>query len=202
MGAQNPQRIGIYGGTFDPIHLGHLVIAEDALHFAELDKLFFVPAFSAPLRNSMAGNSASDRLEMVTNAVRQFPRFVVDDFEVQQARRVYSIETIRHFRARFPDAELFFLIGEDQYEKLDQWGSIEELRREVTFLCASRDQSTDTKPSTGEKQAQSVVFLPPRRFDVSATEIRERLLQGLSIRSLVPESVADFLESLHSAAKR
>ena len=194
------QRIGIYGGTFDPIHLGHIAIAEDALQFAQLDQIIFLPAFSAPLRNSEAGNSPDQRFAMVERAIAKFPAFAVDNFEIQQGRRVYSIEAVRHFRDRFPEAELFFLIGGDQFEQLTQWKSLEELQQEVTFLCASR--ATEEKPENDSAPATNVVFLPSRRVDISATEIRERLLDGRSIRSLVPESVADSLDQYSREGSR
>ncbi len=193
--ASRPARIGIYGGTFDPIHLGHLVIAEDALRTAQLDQVFFVPAFSAPLRTSEAETPAGDRMEMVRKAVDGYPNFFVDDFEVRQGRKVYSIETVREYRKRFAGAQLYFLIGWDQYEQLSRWEAIEELRREVTFVCASRGEEVDPKsnadPAAGE---WSILFLPYRRIDISATEIRERSARDEPIRSLVPVTVAEYLE--------
>ncbi|MGE9291812.1 MAG: nicotinate (nicotinamide) nucleotide adenylyltransferase [Puniceicoccales bacterium] len=196
-----PTRIGLYGGTFDPIHLGHLIIAEDALQQAHLDRLFFLPAYSAPLRPNDAETPPGDRLAMVRLAVQNFPRFSVDDFDIRQGRRVYSIETVRHYRAQFPKAELFFLIGRDQYDQLASWQSIDELRREVTFLCAAREggEDRDSEPQAN-KSNLSVKFLPTRRIDISATEIRTRILAGQSVRSLLPAAVADYLEgnSLYS----
>ena len=189
-----PARIAIYGGTFDPIHLGHLIIAEDALQAAQLDQLHFLPAFSAPLRSRAAGTPASDRLAMVRAAVEKYPHFSVDDFDIRQGRRVYSVETVRHYRSKFPEAELFFLIGRDQYDQLNDWHAIEELRKEVTFLCASREGNQDSTPEVEEPEDKDVIFLPSRRIDISATEIRERAQQGASVRSLLPAAVADYLD--------
>lgn len=189
----NKPRIGIYGGTFDPIHLGHLVIAEDALREAKLDRLYFLPAYSSPLRAGESATPALDRLAMVEAAVRPYPNFAVDDFDVRQERRVYSVEAVRHYRQKFPDADLFFLIGRDQFDQIEDWHAIDELRRELTFLCANRegDRSGDNDSASND----GVIFLPNRRIDISATEIRSRLERGESARSLLPSAVADYLEA-------
>jgi len=188
-------RIGLFGGSFDPIHLGHLIMAEDAVHFARLDQLIFLPAFSSPLRENLPGTSASDRLAMVRLATDAFPSFAVDDFDIQQGRRVYCYEIAEHYRKSFPDAELFFLIGGDQYRQLDRWERCEEIRRELTFICARRgdDESTGRTPAN-ETGDSDILFLPNRRVDISASEIRERVKTNRSIRSLVPREVAAFID--------
>jgi len=189
---REPTRIGLFGGSFDPIHLGHLILAEDALRTARLDRVVFLPAYSSPLRTEQPVASADDRLAMVEAAVESFPAFVADDFDLRQGRRVYSIETVREYRRRHPAAELFFLIGFDQFQKLPHWREVDELRRELTFLCAARenDDPHGTPPETGNCK-EKFLHLPPRRIDISATEIRERVARGESIRSLVPAAVAE-----------
>jgi len=184
------ERIGLFGGTFDPIHIGHLAIAEDALRETHLDRVVFVPAWSAPLRPEDTGAEPEARLAMVRAAVAEHPAFAADDFEIRLARRVFSIETVRHFAATHPEADLFFLIGHDQFEQLDQWRDISTLRTLVTFLCALREGGESGE--TGG--AADTIFLPPRRIDVSATEIRDRAARGEPVRSLVPEAVAEFIE--------
>ena len=126
------ERIGLFGGTFDPIHIGHLAIAEDALREAHLDRVVFVPAWAAPLRPEETGAEPEARLALVRAAVAGHPAFAADDCEIRLARRVFSIETVRHFAATHPEADLFFLIGHDQFEQLDQpAGTAERLFRQA-----------------------------------------------------------------------
>jgi len=194
--AKDRVRIGLFGGSFDPIHTGHLILAEDALQAAALDWIVFLPAFSSPLRSREAETAPENRLAMVRAAVTGFSSFEVDDFDLRQGRQVYTVETVRHYRERYPAAELFFLIGFDQYQKLPQWHEVEELRRELTFLCAARDEGGPLDPiPAGDLSDEKVIALPPRRIDISATEIRKRVAAGQSIRSLVPGAVADLIES-------
>ncbi|MEM0967418.1 MAG: nicotinate (nicotinamide) nucleotide adenylyltransferase [Verrucomicrobiota bacterium] len=183
------KRICLYGGTFDPIHMGHLLIAEDALLHADLDEVIFLPAYSAPLRSEEPSTPASERLAMVRLAVEGFEKFTVDDYEVRQGKRMFTIDTVAHFAKRLPDAKLFFLIGFDQLKQLDDWRGVEELKKTVTFLCAQRGDET---PVSYDHSAVSL--LPPRRIDISATEIRDRVAKRESVRSLLPQAVADYLE--------
>ncbi len=180
-------RIGLFGGTFDPIHLGHLIVAEDAMREIHLDKLFFVPAPSAPLRTEEPETPANERLTMVDLAIRDFSGFETDDFEVRRDRPVPSIETVRHFEKRFPGARLFFIIGGDQVRRLGEWQEIAALKRKVTFVCARREEGNVFSPGA------DLLPLASRRVDISATEIRRRISRGETVRSLLPSAVADRL---------
>ena len=186
-------RIGLLGGTFDPVHFGHLILAEDAQRHAGLDRVHFLPAYSAPLRWTEAVAGPEQRLDLLARAIAEFPRFQVDDFEVRQGRRVYSVETARHFRALFPTARLYFLIGADQLERLPEWKDIGELRQLVVFLCAQRYEDEPLRPPEGCEIEFEV--LPARRIDISATEIRQLFANGQPCRSLLPRSVADAIEA-------
>jgi len=180
-------RIGLFGGTFDPIHLGHLIMAEDALRETPLDRIVFIPSPSAPLREDQAETTGEERLEMVRRAIEGYPGFEVDDFEVRQGRRVYSFETVRHYENRYPGGRLFFLIGGDQVRQLDEWRNIDELKRKVTFICARREQGNQFAAGA------DLVPLASRRVDISATEIRRRLARGESARTLLPPSVLEYI---------
>lgn len=187
MPRKNGPRIGLFGGTFDPIHLGHLIIAEDALRETPLDRIIFIPAAAAPLREQQAETAPQDRLSMVERAVEGFDRFEVDDFEIRQDRRVYSIETVRRFEGIYPGSRLFFLIGGDQVRRLSEWHEIEEMKRKVTFVCARREEGNIFEPGA------DLVPLASRRIDISATEIRRRIARGEPVRSLLPRGVADHI---------
>jgi len=183
-------RLGLFGGTFDPIHLGHIMMAEDALRAANLDQIIFLPAYSSPLREKDSETPAADRLDMVRLAVADYPQFSADDFDIRKGRRVYSAETVRYMREKHPNAELHFLIGFDQLAKLSQWREIDFLRHELTFICAQRGDEGINPADYGN----GFFFLPPRRIDISSTEIRERSRKGESVRSLIPKLVAEYLE--------
>ncbi len=181
-------RIGLFGGTFDPIHIGHLIMAEDALRETPLDRVVFIPSPSAPLREDQAETSGTERLEMVRAAVAGYPDFAVDDFEVRQNRRVYSIETVRHYERRYPKGRLFFLIGGDQVRQLGEWRNIDELKRKVTFICARREEGNQFAAGA------DLVPLTSRRIDISATEIRRRFARGEPARTLLPPPVHAYIE--------
>jgi nicotinate-nucleotide adenylyltransferase len=181
-------RLGIYGGTFDPVHLGHLLLARDALEQCRLDAVMFVPCAQSPLKTRGALAPDARRLSMLKLALRGEPRFWLSRCELDRPAPSYSIDTAREIQAAFPHAHLFWLLGQDQWTQLDQWRSAEELRRLVRFIRLPRaDGSAPLRPSRDAR----VLDLPrPRRIDISATEIRRRVNSGLPIDHLVPASVA------------
>jgi len=185
-------RWGIFGGTFDPIHIGHLILAEDALRAAGLAKVLFVPAFFAPLRTSANTASAEDRLRMLELALAPFPYFSVCEYEISLKRQVYSLDTVSYLQTKHPDVDFSFLIGEDQSYKLPQWYKIEDLARMVTFLCARRS-SKEERPAPKIPLLQ-LEYFSSRRVDISATEIRKLLAENLPAGSLLPESVAEYIQ--------
>ncbi|MDB6151679.1 MAG: nicotinate-nucleotide adenylyltransferase [Chthoniobacteraceae bacterium] len=177
-------RIALYGGSFDPIHHGHLILAREALERLELDRVFFIPAAISPHKPGRPPASAILRAEMVAAAIAHEPGFEMDQCELFKEGPSYSIETAENFRARWPEAELFYLIGYDHLEKLHTWRRIDDLRRIARFAVFDRGHS------------DCVHGMPTlsRRLDISATEIRERVARGASIRYLVPESVRLIIE--------
>jgi nicotinate-nucleotide adenylyltransferase len=181
-------RLGIYGGTFDPVHLGHLLLARDALEQCRLDAVMFVPCAQSPLKTRGALAPHARRLAMLKLALLGEPRFWLSRCELDRPAPSYSIDTAREIQEAFPHAHLFWLLGQDQWTQLDQWRSADELRRLVRFIRLPRaDGSAPPRPSRETR----VLDLPrPRRIDISATEIRRRVKSGLPIDHLVPASVA------------
>ncbi len=180
-------RLGLYGGTFDPIHHGHLILAREAIEKLDLDQVVFIPAALSPHKLSTSPASATLRRDMVAAAITGEPRFALDDSEIHRAGPSFTIDTVEHTRARHPGTELFYFIGEDNVAALHTWRRIDELRRLVQFVVFGRD---------GDSVAGEFPRLP-RRIDISATEIRTRVAQGRSIRYLVPESVRALIEQHH-----
>ena len=179
------ERIGIYGGTFDPVHLGHLILGRDAVEQLGLARMIFVPAALSPHKLGRApGAPGSVRLEMLRAALAQEAVFEVDPCELDRAGPSYTIDTVQSLRARLPGAELYYLIGSDNVPELHTWHRIDELLRLVKFVVFQRPRLDAVAAEAGSFPTL------PRLLDLSSTEIRNRVASGLSIRYLVPESVA------------
>ncbi|MBX3132724.1 MAG: nicotinate-nucleotide adenylyltransferase [Gemmatimonadaceae bacterium] len=181
-------RIGILGGTFDPPHIGHLLLALDAVEALGLDQLVFVPAARQPLKQGVPMTAAEHRLAMVRLLAAADSRFHVDDSEVTRGGLSFTIDTVRGLRTAHPDAELFLLMGADTAATLPQWRETEALALLVQVAVAGRGDGPMPKPAGFRVQP-----LPSRRVDISATEIRVRVGAGRSIRGFVPDAVADYI---------
>ena len=177
-------RIGIYGGTFNPVHHGHLILARQALEEFKLDRLVFVPAAESPFKIQNHSAPAGDRLAMLRLAIAGEDRFSVDPLEIDRGGISYSIDTVKMFRNRDPGAELFFLVGEDNADRLTEWHRFEELKKLVCFVVLSRSEDFQS-PEYPVVQ---------RRIEISSTEIRNRVANQESITYLVPESVKHYIE--------
>jgi nicotinate-nucleotide adenylyltransferase len=187
--ALRPLRLGLYGGTFDPIHHGHLILARDAIERLELDRIVFLPAGVSPHKLARAPAPAEVRRAMVAAAIEGEPLFVMDDSELLRTGPSFTIDSVEQIRARHPDARLYYLIGADNLRELHTWRRIDDLRRLVQFVVFGRDH---------ENPASAHDFPTlPRRVDISATEIRARVAGGVSIRYLVPEPVRLLIASHH-----
>ncbi len=184
--------IGIYGGTFDPVHHGHLILARDAVELLGLDRLLFVPAAISP--HKLAASPDADgahRLAMLRAAIAGEERFAVDPCELERPGPSYTVDTLLDLRRRLPPGTaLFYLIGEDNVPKLDTWHRAAELRALATFVVFRR---TD-RPAPGHAAAAAGFPVLERRVDLSATEIRNRVAAGRSIRYFIPESVAAIID--------
>ena len=196
-GPNNPARLGIFGGTFDPPHTGHLLAATDAAEVLGLDRLWFVPNAIQPLKGAGHG-SASHRLEMVRRLVAGDERFAVEPLEIERQGASYTVDTVTVFAERYPSSTRFLLIGADVTETFDKWrepGRIRDLA-EVVVMRRAGDGSGE-RPG-GEKHAGSgslagARWLETRRIDISSTEIRERVRAGKTIRGFVPDAVAEYI---------
>lgn len=193
-----PERIGLYGGSFDPVHLGHLIVACDAVEQLGLSRMIFIPAAISPHKLAHApGASAEDRLAMLRAAVEGEPAFSVDPCELGRAGPSYTVDTVRDLRARVPEgAQLFYLIGEDNVPKLDTWHRAEELRDLVQFVvCRRHAPWVAPKPNTEPAPVVHDFPVAERWVDISSTEIRNRVAAGRSIRYLVPEGVRTMIDA-------
>ncbi len=182
------ERLGLLGGTFDPPHVGHLLLAYDALDQLRLDRVIFVPASRQPLKAGVEMTAPSDRLAMTRLLVANEPRLAVDAVEADRAGLSFTIETARGYRAAHPDAELYLLMGEDTAATLPQWREPEALAKLVRVAIAGRGDGPRLLPKGFQAER-----LRPRRLDISATEIRARVRDRRPIRGFVPDTVADYI---------
>jgi nicotinate-nucleotide adenylyltransferase len=180
-------KIGILGGTFNPIHIGHLILADEVREKLALDRVIFVPTFIPPHKRSSAVAAASDRLKMVKLAVRENGFFQVSDIEIKRKGLSYTVDTVKAFNKKFPGDELYFVTGSDLLKYLDEWKDFRELIKLVKFVVA-------TRPGYPlEKIPSYVRRVSIRAVDVSAFEIRECAKGGKSFRYLVPEAVFEYI---------
>ena len=185
-------RIGVFGGTFDPPHIGHLLVANDAREALELDRLIFVPAGAQPFKvETPPVASGQDRLEMVRLAVSDDANYVVDDAEINRKGLSFTVDTLEHLSERNPAARLFLLMGEDVLAGFEKWRSPARIRELATLVAVSRGGLAE---SAADPATSAVLRVSTRRVDVSSTEIRERRRAGKSIKGFVPESVERFID--------
>lgn len=185
-------RLGLFGGSFDPPHVGHLLAASDASEALGLDRLVFVPARVSPFKDGVTATPAADRLAMVRALVGDDPRFAVDPIEIEREGLSYTVDTLAAFAERHPDAERYLLVGEDVLPTFHKWkdaGRIRALAR-LVVLRRTADGSADLPDAV---RADPPVLLPTRRIDVSSTEVRQRARAGLSLHGFVPEAVAAYI---------
>ena len=192
-----PAHIGLYGGSFDPVHHGHLILARDAVEQLNLSHLVFIPAAISPHKLARAPGAPGDRrLQMLQAAVADEPRFSVDPCELHRAGPSYTIDTIHALRARHPPGTTFFyLIGEDNVAALPTWHRIDELRALVRFVVCRRHAPNPPPPATDSTAPAAAFPMLTRWVDISSTEIRNRVASGQGIRYLVPESVAAIVDA-------
>jgi nicotinate-nucleotide adenylyltransferase len=184
-------RIALFGGSFDPVHHGHLLLAQDALELLDLERLIFIPAAVNPHKLEQAPMaSAQLRLKMLEAATAGVDRFECDPQELQRTGPSYTVETVESYRRRWPKARLFLLLGEDNLAKLHTWHRAERLGEMVEFVCFGRAQESgqDGTPLWDHPRLK-------RRIDISSTEIRQRIARGLPIHYLVPEAVRVLIQS-------
>lgn len=186
--------IGLMGGTFDPIHLGHLIAAERAREEARLDEVRFMPAFTPPHKSGAPTATAGQRLDMVRLAIEGHSAFKPETIELEREGTSYTIDTMRALTKREPDAAFWFIIGGDMVQYLPKWARIDELAALVRFIGLERPGFPIRLDGLPAAIAERVVPVPMPQLDISSTDIRARLASGRSIRYLVPEAVITYME--------
>ena len=186
-------KIGFLGGSFDPVHFGHLIAAQDVYEQYHFDRLFLVPAAQAPLKAQDMQSVTEDRLAMLRAACEWDHRLEIADYELNKGGVSYTIDSVRHFRQQFPRDELFWIIGGDQLPLLHKWKNISQLAAMVEFIFLER-------PGHPSKPHTDIPGLRLHRCDghlieISSSELRQRVRQGRSLNYFCPQKVIAYIES-------
>lgn len=192
-------KIGIFGGSFDPIHYGHLLLAEQARSLYGLSRVIFMPAKISPFKLNTVPTKGEDRYAMVLKAIEENPYFSVSDYELRKKSVSYTIETLRVLKKHFgSDTELFFITGTDAFLEIEQWSDAETLLKEFSFLVG-------TRPGYQDEALNQVIIKVRNCYDtrvekvempkveISSSDIKERFYAGKSVKYLLPDSVAQYV---------
>ncbi len=189
------KKIGILGGTFDPIHIGHLVAADQALFFAGLDEIWFMPAPNPPHKMDTNITAINHRLEMVKKVVEMDPKYKLCTIELERLGPSYTLNTIKELRIKYPDYQFFFIIGGDMIRYLPNWYGIEELITIVNFIGLDRPGYEYQAISGKDKNIlDQVKLIPMPQLDISSSQIREWVKTGSAIRYLVPIKIERYIK--------
>lgn len=185
------KRIGVLGGTFNPVHIGHLAIAQTAQEAMKLEKIIFVPSNWPPHKSAQSLALADHRYNMVRLAIKDNPFLSASDFEIKKEGKSYTIDTLWYFRRIFPrDTKIFFIIGGDMLSQLKNWKYIEDILKIATFIVVNRPG--EFRKAQGIKVDYQSVSMPG--IDISSSYIRGRIAQNKTIKYFVPESVIRYIK--------
>lgn len=187
-------RIGLFGGSFDPPHRAHLALARVALQTLALDELRWLPAGAPWQKTSRPLTSAEHRLAMLAALLADEPGQVIDDRELRRGGPTYTIDTVRELQAERPDAQWFFILGQDQYGRFDTWRDWPELLSRLTLAVAARDGQPPVPPPALAAVPHRLEVLPLPRLDLAASDIRARAAAGQPITAAVGEPVARYID--------
>jgi nicotinate-nucleotide adenylyltransferase len=189
---KSQMKLGLFGGSFDPVHLGHLLVAQAAIEELGLDRLFFIPAAQSPFKPDSKPATTSARLQLLRLALAGRTNCGIDEQEIRRGGISYTVDTLRDYAKRFPGAELFYLIGADHAAKLIEWREANELAKLAEFVVVPRPGESAAKfpkPFRGR-------ILKGFPIEISSSQIRARVKAGLPIENLVPRFAA---EAIHAA---
>lgn len=190
---RNRKKVGILGGTFDPIHMGHLVLAEQVREKFQLERVIFIPCASPPHKTEQKLSPADDRFEMTKLALEGNPYFFVSDIELKREGLSYTVETLRELKELYRDSEIYFLTGSDVLNEITTWRNPEEIYRLAKIVIGIRPGFDKFDPEN--HFAKKSIIIDITGIDISSTQIREKVRKGESIKYLVPSKVEEYIKN-------
>lgn len=183
-------KIIVYGGSFDPVHIGHLTVANEVFHQEQPDIFLFIPIGHSPLKKSGAHTTNNARISMLKLAIDYLGFGEIDTVEMHREGKSYTYDTMRYLQDKYPGADISIIIGTDQYISIAQWYEIEKLKEMVRFIVVNRDVDTQDLPEPFQ------AFIIPR-MDISSTMIRNRMAQNKTIRCFVIDTIERLIRKEH-----
>ncbi len=196
------KKVGIIGGTFNPIHLGHLILAERAYEEFELDEILFIPAGISYFKDQSTVLDKKTRITLTGGAIGDNPHFALSTIECDRAGNSYTYETLEELKRHNPDTQYYLIIGADSLVQMELWQKPENILRDAVILVAKRQGPTtqeflDKMEEIKTKYNADIRVIPCTYIDISSTEIRERVKAGKSIKYLVPEETENYIKKHH-----
>lgn len=192
-------RIGLYGGTFDPIHVGHLIVIENAINFMNLDKVIILPSSNPPHKKHKKKTDTNIRVEMVSEAIKDNDKIVLSTFESTDDSVRYTHETIRYFKKFFKDDDIFYIMGEDSFLTIDTWRNYDDILDEniIVFTRSNIDEDSDLvkKVQLIKKDNPNIFLINNININISSTLIRDLVKNNMSIKYLVRDNVRYIIEN-------
>lgn len=192
-------KIGIMGGTFNPIHNGHLILAEQAREYCGLDEILFMPSGNSYMKDTAQIPDGETRISMTALAIENNPYFALSAMEVERKGATYTCETLKELKIQNPEIQYYFIVGADNLFSIETWWKPEEILSECILVAAvrgdkDREEIVAKVRELEEKYHARIILLPEKKYDISSTEIREKIARGESVRYLVPDKVLSYIE--------
>lgn len=190
-------RIGLFGGTFDPIHIGHMIIMENVINFMNLDKIYILPNSNPPHKLENKKTNINLRLKMIEKSIENNPKLCINDYDFKDNKIHYTYKTINHFKITYPNDEFFFILGEDSFMDLEKWKNYQEILDENLIIFkreSGKNSSLLSKINKIKKYNKNIYLIDNLSLDISSTLIRNLVKNNKSIRYLVDDDVIKIIE--------
>lgn len=188
------KKAALFGGTFNPPHRGHLLIAKEIMREFGIDRIFFIPSYLPPHKDLKNIIDASHRLKMTQLLIEGEEKFEVSDYEVKKSGVSYSIDTINHFLASYPDYELYFITGSDAFYEINTWKNYKEVLSLVKFIVYLREDITKEKIEEKHPESKAVLWPHGEKIHISASQLRERIKRGISCAGETGDKIWRYIE--------